>query len=433
MATRRFIPNDQYPLFRDDIRSSELQSQFGGSSPVSLSNYYKGGGLVSDSDGDYLLGSNDFAVPESGKISFGNFNVRPFWDQHYFCNTPGQTSQHSFTVPHNHGYKHMRVIIQGSGGSGTVGMPLLSAPSGWASGTTHANFGGSAPTGGNGGAYAIKLQQPVSGGDIINIQVGAGGPGAGGTYDINAGAGSRGTLGTAYSNGGNSNNGTESFVKVNTTPVLSVPGGLAASVKSLVTADYDINAYLGADTYTLWGPPANSATGSNGLNGSDIWLNGGQGGMGYVPYAFRWSNGWVVGGGTQSYGVSSKAGWGGGAAGFLASDQISAYGGNYYSVNTKLRGRGYYINNSNPPQINLWSVSKPTGHYWQSEGVDAFMGRSGAGVGYGFGGTGNYANFGPFASESGGDAFVRIMFFDGDYGPHITPSSGLEPDTPTFT
>lgn len=431
MATRRFIPNNQYPLFGDDVQLSELQTHFGGSSPISLSSYYKGGGLVSDSDGAYLLGSNDYAVPESGKISLGNFAIRPFWDQHYFCSSPGVPTSYSFTLPHDHGYKHMRIIIQGSGGSGTVGMPLLSPPYGWAGGTSISQFGGSAPSGGNGGAYAIKFQQPVSGGDVINIQVGAGGAGAGGVYDGSAAAGSRGTLGSQFSNGGNSNNGTESFVKVNATTVLSVPGGLAASAKSTITADYDINAYLGANTLTLYGPPADNNTGSNGTNGSDIWLKGGQGGMGYIGHAFRWSNGWVVGGGTQTYGVPSKSGWGGGAAGFLASDQISGVvpGGNY----TKMRGRGYYINTSNPPQINLWSVNEPTGHYWQNDGVDAFMGRSGSAVGYGFGGSGNYANYGPSASESGGDAFIRLMFFDGDYGPHITPSSGLDPDTPTFT
>ena len=423
MATRRFIPNDQYPLFGDDIRSSELQSHFGGSSPVSLSNYYKGGGLVSDSDGDYLLGSNDFAVPESGKISFSNFSVRPFWDQHFFCSSRGVTTPHSFQIPHNRGYKHMRIIIQGSGGSGTVGMAKINPPSGWGSGQLESEFGGSAATGGNGGAYAIKFQQPVSGGDVINIQVGAGGASSGGVYDNNAIAGSRGTFGTRYTNGGNNNNGAETYVKVNTTYALRVPGGLASQVKAKMTMDYDVGAdYFGYNTRTLYCLPADNNSGSNGTNGSDIWLNGGQGGMGYVPWAFRPDYGtgrYRVGGNTTAYGIQSKSGAGGAAAGWLASDQ---------SPLRKLRGRGYQIYSVNKIRDIGQSV------YWQHPvGVNAFMGRENYGNGYGFGGQGQYANYGPYPSESGGDAFVRIMFFDGDYGPHITPSSGLDPDTPTFT
>jgi hypothetical protein len=425
MATRRFIPNDQYPLFGDDIRSSELQSHFGGSSPVSLSNYYKGGGLVSDSDGDYLLGSNDYGVPESGKISFSNFSVRPFWDQHFFCSSVGVTTPHSFTIPHNRGYKHMRIIIQGSGGSGTVGAALINPPSGWGLGQYESDFGGSAATGGNGGAYAIKFQQTVSGGDVINIQVGAGGASSGGVYNNNAIAGSRGTFGTQFTNGGNNNHGAETYVKVNTTYALRVPGGLASYSKSKLTADYDVGAgYFGNNTRTLYSPSADNNSGSNGTNGSDIWLNGGQGGMGYVPYAYREDYGTgrlKVGGNPAAYGMQGKAGYGGAAAGFLASDQLSH----------KLRGRGYEIYSVN--KIRLWSNYQPSGGYWRSQGVNAFMGRAGFATGYGFGGEGQHANYGPYASESGGDAFVRIMFFDGDYGPHITPSSGLDPDTPTFT
>jgi len=425
MATRRFIPNNQYPLFGDDLRLSELQTHFGGSSPVSLSSYYKGGGLVSDSDGAYLLGSNEYGVPESGKISLGNFSVRPFWDEHFFCSSVGVTTPHSFQIPQNSGYKHMRIIIQGSGGSGTVGMALISPPGGWGSGQQESTFGGSAATGGNGGAYAIKFQQQVSGGDVINIQVGAGGASSGGVYDNNAIAGSRGTFGTQYSNGGNNNNGAETYVKVNTTYALRVPGGLASQSKSKLIADYDVGAdYFGGNTRTLYSPSADNNSGSNGTNGSDIWLNGGQGGMGYVPYAYREDYGTgrlVVGGNTSAYGINSKGGYGGAAAGFLASDQLS----------NKLRGRGYEIYSVN--KIRLWSNTQPSGGYWRSQGVNAFMGRAGFATGYGFGGEGQYANYGPYASESGGDAFVRIMFFDGDYGPHITPSSGLDPDTPTFT
>ena len=48
------------------ISLSDIQEEFGGDNPISLSEYYK--------DGDYV-GSSQSTIPSSGAISFSNFYV----------------------------------------------------------------------------------------------------------------------------------------------------------------------------------------------------------------------------------------------------------------------------------------------------------------------------------------------------------------------
>lgn len=54
------------PIGNTDIDFAEIQSEFGGSNPISLSEYYKGGGLVANTD----TAPN---IPASGVISLSNF------------------------------------------------------------------------------------------------------------------------------------------------------------------------------------------------------------------------------------------------------------------------------------------------------------------------------------------------------------------------
>lgn len=55
------------PAFPNQISLGDIQTEFGGSNPISINEYYKNGGIVD---------SNDYApnVPTSGQISIGNFH-----------------------------------------------------------------------------------------------------------------------------------------------------------------------------------------------------------------------------------------------------------------------------------------------------------------------------------------------------------------------
>ena len=60
---------------------------------VSLSSFYRGGSFVSDSDGNILEN-----IPTSGKISFSDFRMKPYYDIVYLGNQVS-TENFTFTVP----------------------------------------------------------------------------------------------------------------------------------------------------------------------------------------------------------------------------------------------------------------------------------------------------------------------------------------------
>jgi len=396
---RRFVPSGDYPYLRGDvgygktISASEIQSQFSDTGSVSWSELYKGGDIVSNTDGAYLLGSNAQEVPSSGKISVSDFLVKPFWDQWYY----DTTITHTFTVPANRGYNNMRIFIQGAGGSGAYGAP--SSGNVWGSGYSGSIFprpvmGGG---GGNGGGYATKNSVAITDNDVIAIRVGAGGLVSQPAYSSTGVRGSRGTRGT-----GERANGSTSYVQVNGTTVLSVAGGNAPT-GYVFQSRYDT-----ASPYTLstvgWSTPD---TGTSGLGGSDLYRPGGQGRIGFCKQAYDSSGIAQKNRGNFSY--RHFPGQGGSAGG--------AYG-------TAASGNGYTWSGAFNTTFLLGGYSSGV-----QTGVNNIFTRS-TSYQYGKGGNGQHANVG--SSVNGGDGFIRIMFYDKNWPVHQA-ARAYTASSPVFT
>jgi hypothetical protein len=142
------------------ISLSDIQAEFGGTNPISLSEYYKGGA--------YVL-TTDYApnVPTSGAISLSNFYSarRTTLTTLTFTNV----GDNSFTVPANIVGNLTIVQMAGAGGGG----------GGSDSYAGHPGYSGQTVTGGN---------ISVTGGDVVNAYVGGGG-GAGTTGGGGGGGG----------------------------------------------------------------------------------------------------------------------------------------------------------------------------------------------------------------------------------------------------
>jgi len=397
---RRFVPSGDYPYLRGDvgygktISASEIQSQFSDTGSVSWSELYKGGDIVSNTDGAYLLGSNAQEVPSSGKISVSDFLVKPFWDQTYYCSSVGYSTTHTFTVPANRGYNNMRIFIQGAGGSGAYGAP--SSGGSWGSGYTGSIYprpvmGGG---GGNGGGYATKNSVAITDNDVITIYVGAGGIVSPGTYSNTGVRGSRGTRGT-----GDRANGSTSYVQVNGTMVLSVAGGNSPTRTTMQTS-YDSSTF----STIGWSAPD---TGTSGVGGSDLYRPGGQGKIGFCKQAYDYSGIALRNRGNNSY--RHYTGQGGSAGG--------AYG-------TATQGNGWTWSGAFNMSFNLGYYSSGV-----QTGVNNVFTRS-TSYQYGKGGNGQHANVS--SSVNGGDGFVRIMFYDKDWPIHQAASTFVA-NTPVFT
>lgn len=61
------------PAWGNSLSLSQIQAEFGGSNPASLSEYYAGGGLVPAGTVGYPSGGSAVAIPSSGIISINNF------------------------------------------------------------------------------------------------------------------------------------------------------------------------------------------------------------------------------------------------------------------------------------------------------------------------------------------------------------------------
>jgi hypothetical protein len=138
---------------------SDIQAEFGGTNPISLSEYYKGGAYV-------LTTSYAPNVPSSGKISLSDFyGARKTTLTTVTYTTPGDNI---FVVPATI-IGNLVVTMSGAGGGG--GGPD-SQPG-------HPGYGG---------LIVTNAQVSVSAGDIVNAYVGGGG-GAGGSGGGGGGGG----------------------------------------------------------------------------------------------------------------------------------------------------------------------------------------------------------------------------------------------------
>jgi hypothetical protein len=157
------------------ISVSDIEGEFGGSAPTSLSEYYRGGGLVT---------SNNTGVPEAGQISVSNFysaaGLRTMYEQVL-------TGSGTFTPL----YAGAKAIIQIGGGGGSSGNSCSN------NGTDYSIYGYGAYRSGSGAGDSIFVE---------NID------------DFNGGSYSQGAGGQAYtfSTGGfdarNGYNGNASYL-----------------------------------------------------------------------------------------------------------------------------------------------------------------------------------------------------------------------------
>ena len=377
---------------------------------VSLSSFYKGGSFVSDSDGNVLTN-----VPTSGRISFGNFRIKPYFDIVY---TGNQVSDQNFTlnIPERCGYSHMKIFIQGAGASGHIGAWS------WFGRNNLSSSLISAPAGGNAGDYAETLPVPVTGGDVLTIQAGKGGVPPAPTY----GNLSQPSQIWGYRGTDNAQSGGNSYVYKNGANVLTV-GGAQKGTNYQRTSSLDGNTRsLETHNFYIAGYANGPGTGNRVTiyDNSKLALHyaGGVGGTGRIVACLNSTGTTLNGSPTFNYYQTG----GGGAPGYYAGSNVLSDG-----RDSVIRGKGMG-----------WRVSYQD---WIEEatgvgagGVGPFGGGSGTaggkgfneiftretnstnGYGYGGGGVKGQLTMTVTNSVKGGPGFVRIMFYDADDLSHTT-------------
>ena len=199
------------PVYGNSLSLSQIQGEFGGSNPISLSEYYAGGSYVPSGTVGYPNGGGAVAIPTTGTISINNF----FGATAFIPGTVTYTSgSGTFTVPS--GTTTIAIEIVGGAGAGGYGARDFVADQdyggGGGGGGAKSNTSASASGGGQslswavgrGGNYTdgvIGVASTVSGSLISSMSGGGGQPGDSG-YPNSSGAGGAG--GTA--SGGNVSN-----------------------------------------------------------------------------------------------------------------------------------------------------------------------------------------------------------------------------------
>jgi hypothetical protein len=191
---------------------SDIQGEFGGSNPISLSEYYAGGAYVPPgTTGTYG------AVPSSGEISIRNFYGTTAFVPVTHTYTSGSGNE---TVPT--GALNLVLTVVGAGGYG---------------GNSYTDFGSdnySSGGGGGGGGYALKTIAVSSGdwGATIAYAVGtstgasstSSGTLAAGAISITANGGSNGGDGTSTQGGAGGSGGSATGGNTNTSGTDGDPG-----------------------------------------------------------------------------------------------------------------------------------------------------------------------------------------------------------------
>jgi len=383
------------------IQMGSPQSLSGNPQAVSLSSFYKGGSFVSDSDGS-ILGN----IPTSGKISFGNFRIKPYYDVVYLGIKAGDQN-FTFTVPETCGFSHMKIFIQGAGASGQVG------PWNWSGRGGISSSFITAPAGGNGGDYAQTYPIPVTGGDILTIRAGWGGKALGGSQN----GGHWGFQGY-----GNSASGGNSYVYKNGSNVLTVAGASSSNNHIRQSAFDSGTKSLETQGYTLSGGYASGPGTGNKVtiyDNSKLELHyaGGWGGTSYLVACLVSNASTLTSSPNFNYGSSIFGG--GGAPGYQTAGDPGIEG-----LSHDIRGRGYGWRNSQSDWISEVTPTHGGNIGSPGKGFDEIFTRSStSGLGYGFGGAGEKGYNGQSVATNnnqGGPGFVRIMFYDVNDVTHTT-------------
>ena len=231
---------------------SDIQGEFGGSNPISLSEYYAGGAYVAPGvSGTYG------AVPSSGAIS-----IRNFYGTTVF--TPGTvtytSSSGSFTVP----YGTATLVIEAVGGAGAGGYGNYDI-------FTGQDYGGG---GGGGGAKSNTSVAASGGGQSLSWSVGAAG-----SWNTSANGGSSSVSGgliTTMTAGGG---------VAGSTGFPTAPGGAGGTASGGNVSNNTGDTGAQGDSSTAGFGGTNYSTGGLGGYGDNVPGNDGIGG--YVT--FTWS------------------------------------------------------------------------------------------------------------------------------------------------
>ncbi len=292
------------------ITLAQIQTEFGGSSPTSLSEYYRGGAYVT---------SNNTNVPTSGTISLSNFY--------------GAARLFSFTISSNQTNANLRSLAVAAGwdqsapvaatiGSGvyissnSTGTPALTVDGSFPAGVTLINSGFIVGMGGNGGAGAnwngngagaagsagglalsVSVAVSINNAGTIAGGGGGGGGGQGGRYVSNP---------NAFQFGGGGGGGGRSSNAANSTGGAAGVSGAGASISSVAG---------GAGTVSAAGTggagatePCGVTSGGSGGNGGAWGTSGSSGANGdqlttpvYGPFAGGSGGGAITGNSNITY------------------------------------------------------------------------------------------------------------------------------------
>lgn len=146
------------------ITLAQIQTEFGGSNPISLSEYYRNGSYVT---------SNNTNVPTSGTISMNQFYsaVKATSGSQTFNAGINQT----FTIP---AHNQMTIVVNGSGGGGEGGHAYTHDKAGSAANVGDAGSQGATRTLTNTTTYTGNV------GSTFTINVSSGGNGGAGSTDV---------------------------------------------------------------------------------------------------------------------------------------------------------------------------------------------------------------------------------------------------------
>lgn len=226
------------------IALSDIQDEFGGTNPIGLSEYYRGGAYTT---------SNNTSVPESGAISLSDFyGANKTVEVTYEVIGGGGGGAGGGNPPNNGGAGGTTTVSgagfttqSSSGGAGGVAYVYASTP-------------GEASYYGSGGAAGINAEYstPGSGGNAPTASYGAGGGGGGSRFDGYAGRG--GSAATRVSGSQNLVPGTQLTVVVGSRGVRGTGGltngGYGAYGYVKITVGGVATEYTTAGTYTYTVP-----------------------------------------------------------------------------------------------------------------------------------------------------------------------------------
>lgn len=275
------------------VAMTDIQTEMGGSNPISLSEYYRNGGYTTS------LPSWNSAIPTSGTINMGDFRGKTKYTSGS-ASWYGARGSTAWAVP---SYVET-VYVSGSGGGAGGGAV-------WDEGCIHDMSGGG---GGSSGQMVTNYALSVPAGGSVNFYVGGGGGnsangGASGFSWLNLAGGNTGGSGGAcsyFDNGNYNGGGTISTGG-------SIYGYNGGGSYFYSVAQYARDNY--GNTYTYYVRGFHGGAGGNGYGNTGGGGGGGSlGGGAWGGSASQWGGG---GGGGAVY-FGGYGGGGSGYAGFIS-------------------------------------------------------------------------------------------------------------------